>query len=100
MPSGGTIRILIRHDLAILPPGKRVHVARVEFKDTGGGIAQSDLHRIFNPFYTTKESGTGLGLAISFRIVEEHGGVLEVESGEGAGTCVRVFLPSIEGAAI
>jgi len=97
MPEGGKISIRVREDLAILPPGKRVRVARLEFQDTGKGIPENDLHRIFNPFYTTKESGTGLGLAISFRIVEEHGGVIEVDSTENKGTNIRVFLPMIEG---
>ena len=96
MPEGGTIRILIREDTAILPPGRRIKVARLEFHDTGSGIAGEDLHRIFNPFYTTKETGTGLGLAISFRIVEEHGGVIEVDSKEGRGTMIRVLLPMAE----
>jgi len=60
--------------------------------DTGGGI-EGDPERIFEPFYTTKETGTGLGLTLSRRLVEKHGGWMEVESRKGEGTTVRVYLP-------
>ena len=68
---------------------------RVSIKDTGKGIALNEQKRIFEPFYTTKEvgQGTGLGLSISHSIIEEHGGKIEVESEEGAGTEFRIFLP-------
>lgn len=64
-----------------------------EIKDTGTGIAEKDMPFIFDPFYTTKPSGTGLGLAITRRIVEEHGGRLEVRSKANEGTTLKVFLP-------
>ena len=66
---------------------------RISFADTGEGIAPDDLERIFEPFYTTKDGGTGLGLTITQRIVESHGGRIEVESGTGRGTVFRIFLP-------
>jgi len=65
----------------------------ISFKDTGYGINMENLGRIFDSFYTTKESGTGLGLAISKRIVDEHGGSISVESAAGVGTTVTVMLP-------
>ena len=70
--------------------------ALLEVSDSGEGIPQRDLARIFDPFYTTKEGGTGLGLAIVHRIVEAHGGELSVRSEQGRGSTFRVALPSIE----
>ena len=61
--------------------------------DTGRGIPQEELSRIFEPFYTTKKKGTGLGLMIVQRIIREHGGRMELESHVGRGTVFRVWLP-------
>jgi two-component system, sporulation sensor kinase E len=61
--------------------------------DTGGGIPQERINRIFEPFYTTKEKGSGLGLMIVQRIVRAHGGRIELESEVGRGTHFRVWLP-------
>jgi len=61
--------------------------------DTGGGIPQEQINRIFEPFYTTKAKGSGLGLMIVQRIVREHGGRLELESRVDEGTQFRVWLP-------
>lgn len=67
----------------------------VEIVDTGKGIPKDILNRIFNPFFTTKPvgKGTGLGLSLSYRIVERHGGRIEVSSEVGRGTTFRVTLP-------
>jgi len=67
----------------------------IEVQDDGVGIAESDLDRVMEPFYTTKRSsgGMGLGLAVSTRIAREHGGRLEVESRIGCGTTARLILP-------
>ncbi len=62
-------------------------------KDNGVGIAEENLTRIFDPFYTTKTSGTGLGLSVSYGIVHEHGGNIQVKSEPGRGTSFEVFLP-------
>ena len=61
--------------------------------DTGGGIPQEQLNRIFEPFYTTKKKGTGLGLMIVQRIVRAHNGRIELESHVAKGTTFRVWLP-------
>lgn len=65
-------------------------------KDTGGGIPQDMLNRIFEPFYTTKKKGSGLGLMIVQRIVRDHGGRIQLESNVGQGTTFRIWLPLSE----
>jgi two-component system, sporulation sensor kinase E len=64
--------------------------------DTGGGIPEEQMSRIFEPFYTTKKKGTGLGLMIVQRIVRAHEGRIELESNVGRGTLFRVWLPRHE----
>jgi signal transduction histidine kinase len=68
----------------------------VRFEDNGVGMTAAQQEKIFEPFYTTKEVGksTGLGLSISFGIIENHKGRIAVESQEGRGTAIRVFLPT------
>jgi len=68
---------------------------RVEIADNGKGIAPEVLPKIFDPFFTTKEigKGTGLGLSISYKIVQQHGGRITVQSKVGAGTKFTVWLP-------
>jgi signal transduction histidine kinase len=66
---------------------------RVGITDTGGGIPPEILESIFQPFFTTKQSGTGLGLAVTRNIIEEHQGVIRVESQPGKGTTFTVLLP-------
>ena len=56
------------------------------------GIAPAAVDRIFNPFFSTKNGGTGLGLALTHKIVEDHGGSIDVRSTPGAGTTFRVVL--------
>jgi signal transduction histidine kinase len=65
----------------------------VSVSDTGGGIPQEQINRIFEPFYTTKKKGTGLGLMIVQRIVRAHNGRIELESNVGHGTTFRIWLP-------
>ena len=67
----------------------------VHFTDTGSGIAPEDIEKIFDPFYTTKDigQGTGLGLTVTHRIVEEHGGAIEVANDADGGAVFTVFLP-------
>ncbi len=65
----------------------------VRFRDTGVGIPTNDIKNLFIPFFTTKEKGTGLGLPISQRIIENHGGTIEVRSQPGEGATFTVLLP-------
>ncbi|MCY1545744.1 Sensor kinase CckA [compost metagenome] len=67
----------------------------LEVEDNGKGIDPAILHRIYEPFFTTKPvgKGTGLGLALSYNIVQKHNGRIEVSSHPGQGTRFRVWLP-------
>ena len=84
MTKGGTLT---------LQTGEGADGVWVSVADTGGGIPQEQINRIFEPFYTTKKKGTGLGLMIVQRIVRAHGGRIELESQVGRGTTFRIWLP-------
>ncbi len=83
-----TGKIVIRFTLAN-------EMIKIRFTDTGAGIPPDHLHKIFHPFFTTKDvdKGTGLGLSISYGIVKNHGGAIEVESTPGQGSLFTVILP-------
>lgn len=89
MPRGGTVTLRTFLEPPLLPWAG----ARVEIADTGAGIPSEYLHRVFDPFFTTRERGTGLGLSVSRRIVAAHGGELGVESQKGRGTRFTIRLP-------
>ena len=84
MTTGGTLT---------LQTGENSDAVWVSVADTGGGIPQEQLNRIFEPFYTTKKKGSGLGLMIVQRIVRAHNGRIELESNVGKGTTFRIWLP-------
>jgi two-component system sensor histidine kinase PilS (NtrC family) len=84
MPNGG--RLLVRGSIAN-------EAYQIVFADSGRGMSDGDLRRLFQPFRTNFPSGTGLGMAISYRIVQEHGGRIDVASRVGAGTTITVSLP-------
>src|SRR2546421_186271 len=101
MPDGGRLTVRTRRPHAPIELGLSESTPRyaadqieVRFADTGAGIPEDALDRIFIPFYTTKTKGTGLGLAISQRIVKGHGGTIEVQSRVGEGTEVILRFPS------
>jgi two-component system sensor histidine kinase PilS (NtrC family) len=85
MADGGELRV------AIAARQSRLEVA---VSDTGEGIAAGDLAHVFEPFFSTKAEGTGLGLALVHRIVQEHGGEIDVRSSPGLGTTFNLTLPS------
>jgi signal transduction histidine kinase len=89
MPEGGTLRVR-----TILREGKGEppHI-ELRIRDTGHGIPEEMLKKVFNPFFTTREKGTGLGLAIVRSIIDSHAGEMEVRSAEGQGTTVIIRLP-------
>lgn len=66
---------------------------KISFIDNGTGIEEKDLEKIFNPFFTTKDEGTGLGLPIVHKIIEEHGGIININSKALEGTTVEVLFP-------
>ncbi len=92
MTSGGELTVRTRFERVAPQCGGRP-AAVAEVADRGSGIPPEVQRHLFNPFYTTKDGGTGLGLPISVRIVEEHGGTIEVASRVGEGSTFRVLLP-------
>ncbi|HXD32651.1 MAG TPA: ATP-binding protein [Pyrinomonadaceae bacterium] len=83
---GGSIVVNIAKD----ETGQR---AQIEVTDTGRGIAPDDISKVFEPYYSTKETGTGLGLAIVKKAIDEHGGTIGVTSRQGSGTTFTITLP-------
>ncbi|PYQ30470.1 MAG: hypothetical protein DMF56_06555 [Acidobacteria bacterium] len=84
MPNGGVLTVRTQVDNGSY---------KIVFADNGRGMSHADIQRLFQPFRTNFPSGTGLGMAISYRIVQEHGGRIEVASTEGVGTAITVALP-------
>ncbi len=93
---------IINNAISAMPEGGRLKMSTsrqgefilARFSDTGHGIPEEIRQRIFEPFYTTKkDKGTGLGLSISYRIIQQHGGRIDVESMEGNGSTFTVRLP-------
>ena len=93
MPQGGKLLDLDRRCAARPAAAPPAAFLEVRFRDTGVGIPPGDLKNLFIPFFTTKEKGTGLGLPISQRIIENHGGTIEVRSQPGEGATFTVLLP-------
>lgn len=84
MTSGGDLTIATRRSEDLI---------LISMSDTGEGIPEDDMLKIFDPFYTTKEAGTGLGLSISYQSIKLHGGMIEVESSLNKGTTFIIKLP-------
>lgn len=85
MPDGGTLKI----SLASIPSGR----IRIIFEDTGVGMKQDQVERLFEPFSNSTSGGTGLGLSIVYQIIRDHNGAINVRSFEGEGTVITVDLP-------
>ncbi|MDX9783965.1 MAG: ATP-binding protein [Spirochaetia bacterium] len=92
---------LIKNAMAVMPQGGRLGIGveqaddelRISVSDTGTGIPEELLTKIFEPYFTTKKSGTGLGLTITFKIIKEHSGDISLESKEGEGSTFTIHLP-------
>jgi two-component system NtrC family sensor kinase len=92
MPAGGTLKIATSNG----------HRVQVMVSDTGSGIAQEHIHRIYDPFFTTKNKpktghsgGTGLGLSVTYGIIQEHAGKIRVDSAPGQGTTFTMEFPLV-----
>ena len=81
------------HGIITIKTRQEANEVVIEFLDNGCGIKPEDLKNIFNPFFTTKPQGTGLGLAVTHKIIQEHGGKVQVESAWGGGTAFKIYLP-------
>lgn len=93
MPNGGDLRVELRRHPHPFPLATGSPQGEIIVSDTGTGIAEEDLPRIFDPFFSTKEDGTGLGLSIVHRIVEGHGGKITVRSRLAQETIFTIYLP-------
>jgi signal transduction histidine kinase len=91
MPDGGEVRVEGR----ILESSEGPARLEISIADTGQGIPETDLPHVFEPFYSTKPEGSGLGLSVVYRIVQDHGGHVEVRSHPSSGTRVTLVLPSL-----
>lgn len=87
MPEGGELSVSTRENDNLI---------EIIFRDTGAGISQENIGKIFYPFFTTKDGGTGLGLAIAYRIIEEHNGKINITS-NNSGTTFKVIIPYVNG---
>jgi two-component system, sporulation sensor kinase E len=93
---------MIKNAIEVMPTGGKILIQMqskedknicISIQDEGIGIPSEKLKKLGEPFYTTKDRGTGLGLMVSYKIIEEHKGVIKVDSLEGVGTTFHIFLP-------
>jgi signal transduction histidine kinase len=84
MPGGGKLRVQTVHD------GGEV---ALRISDTGVGIPEENMDKIFEPYFTTKDFGSGLGLTLVYKIVKEHLGDIEIDSKVGEGTTISLRFP-------
>jgi signal transduction histidine kinase len=100
MSNGGEIHVrMVRGnasgvtDLPLTSQLRGKEWAKISIIDSGNGMAQEEKEKIFEPFFTTKENGTGLGLSIVHKIIENHNGLIKVESEVGRGSAFTIYLP-------
>lgn len=92
---------LIKNAMGAMMSGGIIHIKTslsedfivMTVEDTGSGIPEEMIHKIFEPYFTTKVDGTGLGLTMAYKVVKEHGGDIRVQSEQGQGTCFTIKLP-------
>lgn len=104
MAGRGTVNVAVKNmDIPAkanprLPNGGRF--LRIDIQDTGIGVPEQNLAKIFDPYFTTKQKGSGLGLATSYSIIRNHGGLIQVESQPNRGTTFTIYLPASKGAEV
>ncbi|NOU36985.1 MAG: PAS domain-containing protein [Kiritimatiellaceae bacterium] len=97
MEKGGALTVRTANvNIPLMSGAQSGDCIQVDIQDTGCGIAPENLSKIFDPFFTTKEDGVGLGLSVSHGIIQEHNGVIDVESEKGKGTVFRVQFPLLK----
>jgi len=103
MPSGGTL-IVQGENLHVKAqdniPIREGDYLKISIKDTGDGIPSENLAKIFDPYYSTKDTysqkGLGLGLAVCYSVIKRHDGLITVESQAGEGTTFNIYLPAVK----
>jgi len=106
MPEGGTIRVsaqnitLESEKKKTNPVLKQGNYVKISIQDQGKGIPEEVLHKLFDPYFSTKERGTqkgmGIGLSIAYSVIEKHGGEINITSKMDKGTIVNIYLPAFE----
>ncbi len=91
MPEGGNLALAVRR---VNDAG--ADLIQVSVRDTGHGMTVEDIRSAFEPYFSTKDTGLGLGLALTRKIVEDHGGTIELESAPGRGTTARIQIPLVQ----
>jgi two-component system cell cycle sensor histidine kinase/response regulator CckA len=101
MPTGGTVMLSaanVAEGDSSRPPGlKKGNFVMIAIQDTGVGIPEQFLSKVFDPYFTTKDKGSGLGLATSYSIVKNHGGMIDIRTKSGEGSTFKIYLPASEG---
>ena len=98
MPEGGTITLscenVVDNELAMFQGLHNEKYVRIVLQDTGVGIPEQMLEKVFDPYFSTKQEGSGLGLAITHSIIDKHDGYIQVHSQVGHGTTFTIYLPA------
>jgi PAS domain S-box-containing protein len=100
MPDGGTIQVDCKNIDSLIPPDiflpNTSRYIKITISDSGIGIPENLIDKIFDPYFTTKQEGSGLGLAITHSIISKHNGSISVQSKPGTGTTFTLYLPATD----